>query len=257
MRGGAVVAWGFLLVALSGCLSEEPKAQDDDGAASSTAGSSASDTSSATASGSGSATATSTASSPGNAAPAIEAFTANASGLSATFLFEASDADGDALTYVLAFGDNGTDATGDLTDGAGNVTHAFTAAGRYNVTLTVSDGQATANQTLAVNVTAAAAAAPLEEYTCTVDLPAIVFSVSGLPIAFGFCEFVETTVQTILVVAEPAAGCTIRLDENTSDTTAGPVIQQGSTNPPGQYGMRCDIQGPSLGGDGRIVIQAA
>lgn len=189
-----------------------------------------------------------------NAAPAITAFTANATGLNVTFQFNATDAENGTLSYVLAFGGNLTNATGALANGTANVTQPFPAAGLYNVTLIVSDGNRSSNQTLSLNLTSLVG--PEEEFTCTVDLPAVVVSISGLPVAFGACVFTETSVQTLLVIAEPAPGCTIRLDENLEDTTAGPVVEQGSVNPAGQYGMRCDIQGPSVGGEGRIVIQA-
>lgn len=191
-----------------------------------------------------------------NAAPTIGGFESNVTGLNVTFTFNATDADGDNLTYTLAFGGNETNATGALVNGTGNLTHAFAEAGLYNVTLTVSDGTLSANLTLALNLTAAATAGAPEEFTCTVDAPAVVVSISGLPIALGACVFTTTSTQTLLVLAEPAAGCTIRLDEDPSDTTAGPVVQEGSVNPPGEYGMRCDIQGPSVGGEGRIIIQA-
>ncbi len=66
--------------------------------------------------------------------------------LSVQFAANASDADGDALTYLWSFGDGATSTVA-------NPAHTFTAAGTYGVWLTVSDGQdeATASLTIVVD----------------------------------------------------------------------------------------------------------
>lgn len=238
---------------LAGCAGDPPA---DGEPSTSTSGSVSRTTSSASTSQSqtttsASSTGTETSS---NAPPAVSEFSANLTGLNVSFTLDATDADGDALTYELSFGDGSTNLTGGFPETVVNYTYA--AAGNYTATLTVSDGSDVDNRTLALQVRSAAPPGkPDQAYSCTVDVPAVVVSVSGLPLNFGACEFTTTSVETILVVSAPASGCTIRLDENTGDTTAGPVVQEGSTNPPGQYGMRCDIQGPSTGGDGSITIR--
>ncbi|MFC6727484.1 PQQ-binding-like beta-propeller repeat protein [Natronoarchaeum mannanilyticum] len=58
-----------------------------------------------------------------------------------------SDPDGDSLAYEWDFdGDDAVDATGET------VTRAFDASGNYTVSLTVSDGEATADDTVAISV---------------------------------------------------------------------------------------------------------
>jgi hypothetical protein len=66
-----------------------------------------------------------------------------------TFVATATDADGDALLYTWDFGDG-------TTDFGSPIAHTFTAPGTYLVTLTVSDGLATATSTLMVAVNAPA-----------------------------------------------------------------------------------------------------
>src|SRR5262249_23625931 len=69
-------------------------------------------------------------------------------GSEALFFSNADDRDGDssALTYDWDFGDSTPHATVD------QPTHTFAAAGNYVVKLTVSDGEDTATQSVAVNV---------------------------------------------------------------------------------------------------------
>lgn len=243
----------LLLVAatLAGCSGDPPV---DSGTPTSTSGSASDTTSGGSVSQSQTTSSSSTGTQTSNVPPRIGNFSANLTALEVSFVLDATDADGDALTYELSFGDGTSNVTGDFPEKA--VNHTFATAGNYTATLTVSDGTDVDNRTLALQVQASAPVGkPDQAFSCTVDAPAVVVSISGLPIAFGFCEFTTTSAETLLVVAAPAGGCTIRLDENTDDTTAGPAVQEGSTNPPGQYGMRCDVQGPSVGGDGSITIR--
>ncbi len=76
--------------------------------------------------------------------------------LNVTFTLSGSDADGDNLTWTLSFGD------GEATNGTtlpANVTHSFTAAGNYTVTLAVSDGTNTTEASVVVEAVEAAAEA--------------------------------------------------------------------------------------------------
>jgi len=89
-----------------------------------------------------------------NHAPVITGFAASvATGpppLAVNFTFVASDADHDALTWRLAFGDATTDATGSGVNAT--VKHTFSAVGNYTAKLTVGDGKAFANKTAVIHV---------------------------------------------------------------------------------------------------------
>lgn len=79
------------------------------------------------------------------------------------FTLDATDADGDALSWTLAFGDGSSTATGSTTPAT--VAHNFTAMGNYTVTLTVSDGTASARALLNLTVTEAASQDETANYT--------------------------------------------------------------------------------------------
>lgn len=100
-----------------------------------------------------------------------------------TFAINATDADGDNLTWSLSFGDNSTAANG--TALPGNATHEYLAAGLYNATLLVSDGQATSNVTLQLNVTAGV---PFVQFiaTGTPDLACPQCSTAGANTGVGY-----------------------------------------------------------------------
>ena len=104
---------------------------------------------------------------PVNRAPAA-AFSATGADLQWSFDASAStDADGDALTYAWSFGDGAT-ATGV------KATRAYAAPGTYAVTLTVSDGKASATATRSVAATQPNRA------------PSAAFSVGGADLSWSF-----------------------------------------------------------------------
>ncbi len=118
-----------------------------------------------------------------NRAPSITLLaadvTAGAAPLAVSLALNATDADKDALTYTLGFGDGTADATGALP--SGNVTHTFAAAGNYTVKFTVSDGKVTVNKTLLVTAIAATGGASVT-LTGTVLTPDPIASIPD-----GFC----------------------------------------------------------------------
>lgn len=143
-------------LAFAGCTSN---ATDDDGEPTSSSTSSSRSTSSSGSSTSATGTSTSTTStSPSvNRAPVANLtgnLTSGLAPLRVNFTLNATDADRDALTWVLSFGDASTNATGSSLPVA--VQHTFD-AGTFNVTLTVSDG--TANDTVLFVLTVSPASA--------------------------------------------------------------------------------------------------
>ena len=65
------------------------------------------------------------------------------------FLATASDPEGNALTYMLNFGD-GTILTGNVAGGQVAAIHTFTEEGEFTITITVSDGSATASDSITI-----------------------------------------------------------------------------------------------------------
>ena len=89
---------------------------------------------------------------PANQAPSISSFSAapnpadNPRG-NINFTVQASDPDGDTLTYTIDFGDGSSSTSGS------SVTHAYTAQGTYTAKATVSDGQGhSVDKTLQIEV---------------------------------------------------------------------------------------------------------
>ena len=149
-------------LALSGCA-DDAKDKDDKSASSTTTTSGTLvPTGSSTPTGSSSATASSSSTgtgAPANRAPSSTVTAAPTAGsvpLTVNFTLGGADADGDALSWTLSFGDGSANATG--TALPGNATHSYAAAGLYNATLTVSDGKLSSSSTVAINATAGAAA---------------------------------------------------------------------------------------------------
>lgn len=93
---------------------------------------------------------------PGNTRPVARAGADRAGTAGLELVFDAaasSDADGDPLTFAWDFGDGGR------ADGV-HVSHVYAAAGVYTVRLTVSDGRATATDTLIATIVADDAGVP-------------------------------------------------------------------------------------------------
>jgi PKD repeat protein len=99
------------------------------------------------------------------------------SALNVTFRLSGHDVDGDALNWTLAFGDHGANATGAALPA--NVTHAYAKAGRFNVTLTVTDGHNTTVAHLALSLTAGNATAIPDVFTGHVAGPDAVENTEG------------------------------------------------------------------------------
>jgi hypothetical protein len=148
---------GFLAIALmvalafAGCASKGTTSSS----ATTTPSQASSTTASTTTSTSASSSTTTSSSKGPNHPPVISSFSAmraNKTTLNFMFMFSATDSDGDHLNWTL-------DPTGKIAkplSGSGvpaSVNYTYAAAGLFNATLRVTDGQATVNQTLAVNAT--------------------------------------------------------------------------------------------------------
>ena len=104
---------------------------------------------------------------PANTAPVANFITA-CNDLTCTFTDQSSDADGTVASYAWSFGDAASGAQNTST--AKNPTHTFSAAGNFNVQLTVTDnGGGTNSKSNGVTVTAPAAGGPTAsfEVSCT------------------------------------------------------------------------------------------
>lgn len=156
---GCIVA----LMLLAGCSDKKPDGADDSSRSS-----------------------TSPTAAPAPNHPPTASMLANTTGqapLNVTFLLNGTDADGDAVTWTLDFGDASAAANG--TALPGNVTHLYAAAGLFNATLLVSDGNATTNATLTLNITAGSA---FQQFVAagTPDLPCAQCSNAGANTGLGY-----------------------------------------------------------------------
>lgn len=150
----------LLTLAFAGCASKGGDGDDDGGTGTGTSTStgtatSRSGTSTGTATGSASGTGTGA---PGaNVAP-VANLTANTTRglapLAVTFTLNATDADGDSLTWTLSFGDGSANETG--TAVPATVSHTYSAVGNYTANFTVSDSEATVTDSEDIVVRAAA-----------------------------------------------------------------------------------------------------
>lgn len=215
-----------LAIVVSGCADTGglDTEEDADGAGADTSGTasgSVSASGSKSATGTGSARPASSGNGTGdadaNSAPVIADFTVNATGLAATFHFNVTDADGDPLTYTLSFGDNAT-ADGTVA-GPMNATHGYTAAGTYNATLVVVDGNANATATVQVSVAPATPPTPpTKSISCTVQLGTTGVSLRGT-INLGACSLGTVSVPVVLAAITLPTGCTGHYDTNPGDTS--------------------------------------
>lgn len=157
----SVVACVLVFVLASGCSDKDP----DPEPSASTSASTTAASSNTTAPANQPPTGTMAVSVPGGAAP-----------LNVSFGLQGTDADGDALTWTLAFGDgNGTNGTAL----PANVTHVYAAAGAFNATFTLNDGTEEAAYHALVNVSANATAAAVLTFTGHVLFPDPVLSTEG------------------------------------------------------------------------------
>jgi PKD repeat protein len=169
MRGGSVLlSLAFVAcLALAGCSSKSDSTSSTAASGSDTASSSGGSSSGGSTGGGSSSTGPSSSSgaSGPNAAPVITTFTVNkttgAAPLKVSFAVNATDADKDALTYTLSYGDKTPDSTGKTLP---SLLHTYAVAGNYTAKLTVSDGKAAANKTVALKVTGAGALASKQSF---------------------------------------------------------------------------------------------
>jgi PKD repeat protein len=160
MRGLAV-ALLLTAIVVAGCADKGASTSTTSAATSNASGTAstthASTSGSATGQGPGSSTTTTTSSSAGSAAqdhaPVAQLSlnrTSGAGPLSVSAAVNGTDTDGDALTYVLTFGDGSANVTGSLPATA--QAHTFTLQGNFTVTLVVSDATTSSNASAVVAV---------------------------------------------------------------------------------------------------------
>ncbi|MEK6985399.1 MAG: PKD domain-containing protein [Candidatus Thermoplasmatota archaeon] len=260
MRRGALLSVGLLLaLVLSGCASKS-----DDSSTSSTAAPSVGSTesgaptssdspSSGAAPSSGAPSSSGApASSGSNAAPVITVFAANVTDLSVTFSITATDANNDALTYVLSFGDATANVTGTLP--TANVTHAFAAAGNYSAKLVVSDGKLSVNNTVLVQLSVVAAGAgPVDHRECSGTFGTNPGGVSGnlpAPIGpIGGCPFGTAATAVKVVALTGTTGCDHDASPTGASNAYGTAVTVGSEFPEGAaFRLICDVGVPTFSG---------
>jgi hypothetical protein len=157
MRTLAAVALASLLAfSLAGCADDVERYPDGLPATSTTSRSATSTgTGSANATATGTSTASSSSTGPSNAPPVANVTAVPTNGtvpLNVTFSLSASDADGDALSWTLVFGD-GNQTTGMALPAT--VVHSYTTPGSRTATFSVSDGQANATSRVVIQAAAA------------------------------------------------------------------------------------------------------
>jgi hypothetical protein len=168
--------------------------------------------------------------------------------LNVTFTLSGSDPDGDPMSYRLAFGDGAADATG--TALPATVRHNFTLVGNFTVRLTVRDAAHTANATLVIHATKAAAA------------PATILQGDVQTDCLAKCEGCVTPTACAPPAAQGAKGCGSFVGGNKGvDCTYWPVanvagktfVLHSSGDPDGQFFDTCDAKdGKPLGDMGAI-----
>lgn len=236
MRGGLFAV--LMLVVLSGCASPvEPVESDDTSSSESTT---PSETQTSSASESGNVTSSTNATEGANRAPVIDSFLANITGLTVSYSFNASDADGDTLTYELSFGDGSANVTG--TGPVGNGTYEFAAAGSYNLTLVVRDGAESANVTLKVD--AVAAAGEIDRRTCSgrIGTGAVGLSINSGANSVGGCGFGTVSQDVIVAKLEATTGCKHDVSPTGSSSAYGTPNSEGAQWPSGAaFRIICDL----------------
>jgi PKD repeat protein len=194
-------------------------------AGSGSASSSSSGTKSST--GTGSATATGTGSAS-NEAP-TGTVSASVNGTNATFTLTGSDADGDALTWELDFGDDS--ALEDGTTLPATVNHTY-AVGNYTANFTVADGKENKTYMVEINVTAAGGAGGVSqdavaEYVVGQSFCAGEYPPMGGDVFYGEIAIDAATAglpftATWAYTANPALGVQV-IFVDAADTTVGDI----------------------------------
>jgi hypothetical protein len=196
-----------LAIVLSGCATKKADKDDDPSGTSTATG-----TSTKTGTGPGGGNGTSAV----NRAPTAS-MNANNTGtapINVTFALNGTDADGDAITWSLDFGDNGTAANG--TSLPANVTHLYAAAGLYNATFAVSDGKNTTTVTLALNITGGSS---FDQFVAsgTPDLACPQCSVAGANTGAGYRNGINELDSWFVEIPAGAVGQPFTLDSESTD----------------------------------------
>ncbi|HEX9816504.1 MAG TPA: PKD domain-containing protein [Candidatus Thermoplasmatota archaeon] len=175
MKSVLAVVAVLVIAATSGCLAD-PEAKDVDGAATTASVDSTSNETASNETMNSAPVANLTADPDNGSAP-----------LAVNFTINATDADGDNLTWSLdADGDGTSDGNGTDADLPGNVSFAYAAAGLYNATLTVDDGTANTTATIAINVTAGGATMEPVAFSEDVQLPCPQCTAAGANTGVGY-----------------------------------------------------------------------
>lgn len=196
MRGVALLL--LAAVVLAGCSGSSGDPNGESTSTSSSATTSGSKTSTGTAKPSASSSGTTTASAgDANQAPtAVLAVNRSAAApLQANFTLDGSDPDGDALTWVLSFGDGTDNQTG--TTLPTNLTHAYAQAGTYNATLLVTDGSLSGTMALTLDITEAG---PVSLEAIRIE-GTITGAYAGAPVVGG--EYTATNTHTFELLGQP------------------------------------------------------
>lgn len=180
MRWLLILALASLVtVSLAGC-----SGKDKDSTTTLTSGTTTSTgttSSGSTATTSPSSTTTSGASSPqSNHAPTgslSASVPAGAVPLAVNFTLTGSDADGDALTWTLSFGDATTNATG--TAVPATVAHNYALSGNFTVQYLLTDGKESASYNVTIKATLDAGAPAVVTFTGHVDAPSPSYNTEG------------------------------------------------------------------------------
>lgn len=167
--------------------------------------------------------------------------TTGAAPLKVSFKLNATDADGDKVSYAVDFDGNGTvDAKLANATFPAQLNHTYAKAGSYNVTLTLTDGKNSTSYKTQVNVTAPAPAGPTGPAPIVLKGHINAASVSAIALSFCGGEPGGSTAGIWNKVAVPAAaiggkytaspaGAMYEFGDSTNgDADTGPIAPTGT-----------------------------